>query len=227
MQLRHSLFRFCPRAALIACLTSVSAMGVIADEPGTGKTAPFEIHYLTTMIDHHYSALRVTELAAGTEKEITSAISSQDRVHPTPGFNATEPHAILPDIKSMARSANRMQREEILMAQQFLKEWYGIEHEPQLSPDAQRMIAKLEALDGTAFDKTFLVSFASHHYEAAQSSLQCLVARDLEHHDLHRYCENIVNAQVNEIDHMRHLACKHYQVCDIQPQRKKSGHHAH
>lgn len=227
MPLYHSLSLFFTRAALIVCLTSIGAINAIADEPGIGKTAPFEIRYLTMMIDHHYSALRVTELAAGTEKEITSEISPQERVHPTPGFNATEPRAVLPDIKSMSRSANRIQREEILTAQQFLKDWYGIEHQPQLSPDAQQMIAKLEVLDGAAFDKAFLMSFASHHYEAAQSSLQCLVARDLEHHELHRYCENIVNAQVNEIDHMRHLACKHYQVCDIQPQRKKPGHRVH
>lgn|SRR5690606_26790179 len=104
-------------------------------------------------------------------------------------------------------------------------EWYGVDYEPKLSDEARRDIATLEALQGAEFDKAFLKMFSQHHYQAAESSLQCLVARDLEHHDLHRYCENIVHAQVNEIDHMRHLACKHYEKCDIQPQHKKSRRH--
>ena len=35
--------------------------------PGTGRTAAFEKKYLTFIIDHHFSALRMTELAAGTD----------------------------------------------------------------------------------------------------------------------------------------------------------------
>jgi uncharacterized protein (DUF305 family) len=227
MQLFNSMSRMIPRVALVACLASSGAINANAEEPGTGKTAQFEVHYLTMMIDHHYSALRMTELAAGTEMDITARISPHDRVHPSPGFNATEPHAVLLDIKSMSRSANRMQREEILTAQKMLKDWYGMEHEPRLSMQAHKDIAKLDALQGADFDKAFLVTFARHHYQAAESSLQCLVSRDLEHHDLHRYCENILNAQVNEIDHMRDLACKHYQLCDTQPHEKKHNKRQH
>lgn len=227
MHLFHSLSRVIPRVALVACLTSMGAINAVAEEPGTGKTAHFEVHYLKMMIDHHYSALRMTELAAGTEMEITAPISLHDRVHPSPEFNATEPHAVLPDIKSMSRSANRMQREEILTAQKMLKEWYGVEHEPRLSMQAHKDIAKLDSLQGADFDKAFLVTFSRHHYQAAESSLQCLVSRDLDHHDLHRYCENILNAQVNEIDHMRNLACKHYQLCDTQPHEKKHDKRQH
>lgn len=227
MHLFHSISRMIPRVALVACLASSGAINAFAEEPGTGKTAHFEVHYLKMMIDHHYSALRMTELAAGTEMEITDQISPHDRVHPSPGFDATEPHAVLPDIKSMSRSANRMQREEILTAQKFLKDWYGMEHEPRLSTQAHKDIAKLDALQGAEFDKAFLETFARHHYQAAESSLQCLVARDLNHLDLRRYCDNILNAQVNEIDHMRDLACKHYQLCDIQPQYKKSRYPKH
>lgn len=225
MQIFPAISCYLSRAALVMCLASASALNAVAEEPGKGKTAPFEVHYLTMMIDHHFSALRMTELAAGTEQRIASEVSPHDRVYPSPGFSATEPHAVLPEIKSLSRSANRMQREEILTAQKFLKEWYGVDYEPKLSEEARRDIATLEALQGAEFDKAFLKMFSQHHYQAAESSLQCLVARDLEHHDLHRYCENIMHAQVNEIDHMRHLACKHYEKCDIQPQHKKSRRH--
>ena len=40
----------------------------LADEPGRGWSADFEKRYLRMIIDHHYSALRITELAAGTDK---------------------------------------------------------------------------------------------------------------------------------------------------------------
>lgn len=46
----------------------VPAIGVAhADGPGRGATAQFEKNYLVFIINHHYSALRMTELAAGTD----------------------------------------------------------------------------------------------------------------------------------------------------------------
>ena len=39
-----------------------------ADGPGRGFTAQFEIDFLKFTIDHHFGALRMTELAAGTTR---------------------------------------------------------------------------------------------------------------------------------------------------------------
>lgn len=205
--------------------TLSTSLTASADEPERGKAAHFEVQYLKNMIDHHFAALRVTELAAGTGQIRMAHITPEDRTNPTPGFAATEPHAQAPEIKSLSRRNNRMQREEILVAQDFLRKWYGITYEPTLMPDARENIEQLTRLEGVAFDKRFLESFTRHHYVAAEASLQCLVARELTHGDLRRYCQDIVNAQVSDIDEMRHLACERYEKCDIQPQKPMHRRH--
>lgn len=215
--------------AVLAGLTLPSLS--FAEAAGRGATGPFEMNYLKTMIDHHFGALRITELAAGTGQIRMSAISPTDRTSPTPGFDATEPHADAAEIKSMSRRDNRVQREEILMAQNLLKKWYGVTYEPKLMPDAKVTIEQLTRLHGAAFDEAFLDTFSRHHYMAAKASLDCLVARELTHVELRRYCQDIVNAQINEIDEMRHLACELHDNCDIQPQEmerpEKPGRHRH
>lgn len=190
----------------------------LAAEPGRGATADLERSYLESIIDHHFGALRITELAAGTAQAHPGAIDPADRVRPTPGFEPTEPRATMDEIKSIARRNNRMQREEILTAQRFLRDWYGVTHEPQLPAMAQTDIERLSAVTGEAFDRLFLEIFPQHHYLAATSSLNCLVGRELRHDDLRRYCQGIVEAQVGDVDEMRHLACRRFDVCDSQPQ---------
>src|SRR5690242_5801377 len=74
-------------------ILSVCSAPVLASEPGRGATAELERNYLQFIIDHHFAALRMTELAAGTEETVTDAISPNDRVHPTPGFEPTDPRA--------------------------------------------------------------------------------------------------------------------------------------
>jgi uncharacterized protein (DUF305 family) len=204
---------------IVILIFSVSAF---ADAPGRGATADLERNYLRFIIDHHFSALRMTELAAGTETEITAEISPNDRVHPTPGFPETDAHAQADEIKSLARRNNRMQREEILTAQKFLKEWYGITHEPRIPGQARADIRQLQAAQGANFDRLFLQIFSRHHYTAVTSSSACLAGREVRHDDLRRYCQGIVDAQLNDIDEMRHLACARYGLCDLQPQQQHS-----
>lgn len=203
---------------LFVCLIGLYASASLAAEPGRGATADLERSYLESIIDHHFGALRITELAAGTATAPSGDISAADRVRPTPGFEPTEPRAAMDEIKSLARRNNRMQREEILTAQRFLRDWYGVAHEPQLPAQAQSDIARLSAASGEAFDRLFLEIFPVHHYVAAASSLNCLAGRELAHDDLRRYCQGIVEAQLGDIDEMRHLACRRFDVCDTQPQ---------
>jgi hypothetical protein len=56
----------------------------------------------------------------------------------------------------MARRNNRMQREEIMTLQRFLKDWYGIQYEPRVSEGGKAMIAILEgAQPGANFNHLF------------------------------------------------------------------------
>lgn len=221
-------FRLRRVSGLLAILLTLPAMQSRAEEPGRGKTATLEVSYLKFIVNHHYSALRITELAAGSDTTRDPALSPEEGTSPSPGFSPSPPKAGLADIKSMARTGNRMQREEILTALKFLHDWYGITSQPQLTQDGKALIALLQrAQPGSQFDRAFLTGFSAHHYSALTSSLQCLVGRELEHDELRRYCSGIVNAQLNEIDEMRHLLCSEFAVCDWQPQggARKPGDH--
>ena len=202
---------------VIAALLVVTATTTIADTPGRGRAAAFEINYLRFIINHHFSALRMSELAACTDPVRDAAMSATEGTAPTEGFPSTPSKSRLDDIKSMARAANRMQREEIGMAQQMLREWYT-DHRPVVTPDGQRLIDAVEtASSGRAFDQAFLMNFSRHHYMALQPSLDCQIHRELSHDKLDRYCRGIVHAQVNEITEMRMMLCREFSLCDYQP----------
>lgn len=201
----------------LGTLASMPAL-VRADEPGRGRTAQFEIDYLKFIINHHYSALRMTELAVGTDRRRNDEISPEEGTSPSPNFRRTEAQARLDEVKNLARRNNRLQREEILTAQKFLRQWYGINYEPQLSEEDRRDIEMLEQTPaGEEFDIEFLKMFSRHHFAATRRSVECLVASELKHKDLERYCRGIVQSQLNDIDEMRHLLCDKYQICDYQP----------
>lgn len=202
----------------VIALLVVTVTTTIADTPGRGRTAAFEINYLRFIINHHFSALRMSELAAGTDPVRDAAMLTNEGTAPTEGFPSTPSKSRLDDIKSMARAANRMQREEIGMAQQMLREWYNTDHRPAVTPEGQRLIDAVEtAASGRAFDQAFLMNFSRHHYMALQPSLDCQVHRELEHDKLDRYCRGIVHAQVNEITEMRMMLCREFSLCDYQP----------
>lgn len=205
-------------AALGVCL--VLAMPSAAAESGGAHIARFEQHYLKFVIDHHFGALRMTELAAGTSLHRSAAIVPAEGTAPTPNFRATVAKAALDEIRSIARRDNRVQREEILAAQRMLMKWYRVSHTPRLSAGAQDMIALLERTPaGAEFDKAFLRHMSHHHYEVLPASVQCVVGASLAHGELQRYCKGIVDAQAMEIDEMRRLLCERYADCHYQPFR--------
>lgn len=214
------------------CLLTTVAISFIpsvvsADEPGRGLTAPFEVHYLRFIIDHHYSALRMTELAAGTDIERDTAITMEEGAAPTPDTATTPAKASMDEIKSMARQGNRMQREEILKAQGFLNQWYGINHTPRLRKDGRAAIQVLEhAAPGEEFDHLFLEVFSRHHYNALEPSQTCIVASDIKHEELHRYCSQIVHAQTAAIENMRKLLSVQFEIHDYQPLKGIKGQHS-
>ena len=201
----------------IAAIVIVAGTLVTADTPGRGRTAPFETNYLQFIMNHHASALRMTELAAGTDTTRDAAMDPNEGTSPTSGFPTSPSKSRLASIKSMARMANRMQREEIAMAKRMLRDWYGIEARPTITPEGQQMIDALErAAAGRDFDFAFLTLFSQHHYGALKPSVDCQVNRELAHDDLDRYCRGIVHAQINEITEMRKMLCKEFGTCDVQ-----------
>lgn len=196
----------------------IMPLPLVAHGPGSGLTAIFEIDFLKFTIDHHFGALRVTELPAGTDTKRNADISPKEGTSPSPASPSTPAKALLDEVKSLARRNNRMQREEILTAQAFLREWYGITYEPKLTDDAVEAIERLEETKaGKSFDIEFMEIFNRHHFIIIQASTVCLVASEVRHHELRRLCRGFLENQVNDIDEMRHLLCERYSICDYQP----------
>lgn len=194
------------------------AATVLANGPGRGKTAAFEQEYLQFIIDHHFSALRMTELAAGTDDTRDATISPAEGTAPSPNFPTVRSKSSLDQIKSLARRANQVQREEILSAVRMLREWYGVTYQPRIRAENVTAIQTLEsAAPGADFDRAFLVLFPRHHFTAGTSSLECLAGHDQLHDDLRRYCRGILESQLNDIDEMRSLLCQQFNVCDLLP----------
>ncbi len=208
-------------------IISVNGQQVPENEPGRGLTAQFEIDYLKFIADHHFAALRMTELAAGTDAVRDAEISPNEGTSPSPSTQPTQAKATLDMIKSLARRANRTQREEILTAQRFLRDWYGINYQPHISAINRERISILEqAQAGDQFNHLFLEVFSRHHYTATTRSLECQVASELRHDALERYCRGIVNGQLMQITEMRNLLCDRFQICDYQPLIDPKGQHS-
>jgi uncharacterized protein (DUF305 family) len=204
-------------AALIATLLLPLAAAQ-AGSPGPADAARFEIDFMKMAIDHHFAALRMTELAAGTDTHRDAAIAADEGTAPTPGFAATAAKATLDDLKSMARKDNGAQREEILVLQSYLMDWYGVAHKPRLRPDGVEMIAMLdEARPGAEFNRMFFEQMSRHHFSLMAPVNACLAGTDLAHFDLRRECMGMWHAQMLGIDMMRVELKKHFGVEDYQP----------
>lgn len=195
--------------------------------PGRGLTGQFEIQFMKFAVDHHFSALRITELAAGTDVQRNAAISPNEGTSPTPGYPFTGPKADLDDLRSMARQANRVQREDILMLQMFLRDWYGISYQPHVTPDGQEKIEILEAArPGKDFDHKFFEVFSRHHFMLMDSVNRCLTGSEPLHPDLARLCGDMWHGQISEIDGMRRELARHFGIVDYQPFKDPRGQHS-
>jgi uncharacterized protein (DUF305 family) len=218
--------RFCG-LVLALSLLALTPVTAAADGPGRGLTAEFEVEFLKFTIDHHFAALRITELAAGTDATREAEISPNEGTAQTPSFGSTPAKAALEELKSLARRNNRVQREEILAAQRLLRQWYNVNYEPRLRPQNRRAIEILEqAAAGQEFDIEFMEVLSRHHFVIARRALECLVSSELRHDDLKRLCRGILEAQVLDIDEMRHFLCRRYNICDYQPLGGVEGRHS-
>ena len=118
---------------------------MLRDAAGCGLTARFEVDFLRLITDHHYSALRMTELAAGTDPTRDPVVHGPaEGTSPTPGYAATPAKAVVDDIQSMARMENRMQREEMQTALRYLREWYQLDHQPSVDTRGRRQVGMLD-----------------------------------------------------------------------------------
>jgi len=207
-------------AAVAACFSVLCSFPAHAEGPGHGQTARFEVEFMQMAVDHHFAALRMTELAAGTDVQRDADISASEGTSPTPGYATTPAKASLDDLKSMARRNNRMQREEIMKMQGFLRDWYGVQYQPRVRPENAVQIAILErAQTGADFNHAFYEVFARHHYTLMEPVNACMTGTDLGHDELRMECRGMWHSQIADIEMMRMELKKHFGIEDYQPFR--------
>jgi uncharacterized protein (DUF305 family) len=95
--------------------------------------------------------------------------------------------------------------------QSGLQSWYGMSHQPEMKPGAERMLEKLASLEGREFEIEFMEMMIKHHEKAVKEGRMCL--DKAWHAELRQLCQNIISAQSAEITLLRSWLCTWYGKC--------------
>lgn len=204
--LRIAKFFACAASAVMV----IASTPALANGPFEGATGQFERDYLTFILNHHYSGLRATELAAG-----TLAVGPTTSPGPWPATPSSFPfspakatNAVALDVAVMS---NAMQRKEINEGELFLQNWYGFVSPLTVPPAGQQLIDILtNAAPGDPFNIAFLANFSGHHVEAIARSAECI--NQAGHEALRDYCLGIVTGQAEDMDLMRDELASRYGI---------------
>ncbi|MCK9872344.1 DUF305 domain-containing protein [Nocardiopsis dassonvillei] len=147
-----------------------------ADEPAAEQeVAHFEVDFMKDMIDHH--ALGVMMAQTCLEK------------------------AIHEELTDLCQTIIDSQSTQIETMQGWLQDWYGHDHEPQLSSYDRLSARNLEHWSGDEYEIQFMRSMTSHHKGAVTDSDRCLDRA--EHPELLGLCRTIHESNSKQIDMMQ------------------------
>jgi uncharacterized protein (DUF305 family) len=139
--------------------------------------ADLERTYLTQMLDHHQSAIDMSQMALPKTQN--------------PGLRREE-HRIISD-----------QRREITQMQTYLARYYGIHRSAKPDPRMQETMQKLASLSGPQFDRAFVKEMSGHHEVAIQMS-QPVIARS-PHPSVRRLAAKIADGNRASQRRMHHV----------------------
>lgn len=118
------------------------------------------------------------------------------------------------ELKDLCHEMVKMQTAEIAQMKQWLKDWYGIEYQAQVRPDAMKEMEELSKLSGAAFEVMFMKMLIKHHAEAIMMSAECLHMS--YHKELDQLCIKMIQSQVEEVKKLKQWLCDWYQICEGQ-----------
>lgn len=171
--------------AVIAATLMSTAVHASAPAP-TRDQQRFEVRFMTEMIDHHAMAVMMADLCLE--------------------------RAVHPELIQLCHQIRETQLEEIATMQTWLEDWYGVEHQPEMTAGMQRQMQKLAALSGPEFEIEFMKTMIRHHWTAVIRAQQC--QEKAYHLELIQLCENIESAQLAEIELMGEWLCAWYGICE-------------
>lgn len=186
MEVVHA--QVCKPLALVAVLAGIllAAAPVAASVPEPDRSAAkFEVRFMTQMIDHHVMTVEMGQICV--EK------------------------AVHGELRSMCEEIIASQSQEIETMQSWLADWYATTYEPQMKQGDMRMMDKLAALEGEDFEIAFMEMMIRHHEQAIREVGKCL--QRAYHEELKDLCQQIIDAQQQEIAQMQTWLCEWYQQC--------------
>lgn len=193
MNLTNSSRRsFLGTLAVILALT-VAPLGFASGPAPTKSQSRFEVNFLEQMIDHHYAAVKMSELCAG--------------------------RTVHPELQELCDQIKAAQTEEIAQMQSWLQDWYGITYEPQIDRKTQRQIDELASLTGEEFEIAFMTMMIQHHAMAVTMGLDCL--QQAYHPEMLNMCAKMIGDQGNEIALMRIWLEQWYGITDLSGKKTK------
>jgi uncharacterized protein (DUF305 family) len=170
-----------------AALLLFAPVGFAAGPAPERDQQRFEINFLEQMIDHHYGAIKMSELCDG--------------------------RTVHADLKAMCDMIKTAQAAEIREMQAWLKNWYGWTHEPRLDSKTQKQIEELSRLTGAEFEIAYMTMMIKHHSMAAMMAVDCL--NQAYHPDMLNMCAKMLCDQGNEIAQLRLWLMQWYGINDL------------
>ena len=169
-----------------AAAGSASRASTMSGPAPTKQQAQYEIDFMTDMIDHHMMAIMMSQLCL------------QKAVHE--------------ELRTLCAQIIAAQQAEIAQMQSWLQAWYGISYQPEMKPGAMQQMERLAALSPTEFEIEFMKRLIRHHAKAVREGEHCL---DKAYHpELIQMCQDIIQAQRQEIDLMQSWLCAWYGICN-------------
>ena len=174
----------------IGCLAAVMVPTVVAEQPVPQMAAMmFETMFLKSMPDHHNVAVEMSKICIA--------------------------KGVRAELNTVCQQVIDAQQREIAMMQTWARSWYELQVVPQLNKDDREMLERLRSLSSADFEKEYMKTIIRHHWMAISMAGGCIERA----HDLHRemegMCEDIVEAQVDEIRKLRDWLCRWYGNCNF------------
>lgn len=180
-------------SAALLCLSSIAFSAGPAPERDQAR---FEINFLKQMIDHHFGAIKMSELCKG--------------------------RTVHAELQAMCDNVIAMQSAEIEKMRGWLRSWYGQDEEPSLTGQARRDVERLSRLTGAEFEKAYMITLIEHHAMALMMGADCL--QEAYHPEMLNMCAEMVAMQGDEIVQLRLWLMQWYGINDIGDREHRRRH---
>ncbi len=171
-----------------AATSPAPSMAMNSDMPGmmmsspNAASAPYDLQFIDTMIEHHQSAIDMAKMV--------------------------EMKGQHPELKTLARAIVTAQQKEISQMKSWRGQWYAGKS-PAMNMEMPGMMdamkgmdmSKMKALSGNAFDLMFIDMMTQHHQGAITMAKDALTKA--EHPEIKKLAQQIIDAQEKEITQMK------------------------